>query len=73
MNEPTATPDWLTPEVLRHLQRVERAFHVRDFGEEMARVNRLPLTECRRYVAEMVDFAVRKGVQYDKPALDVTP
>ena len=48
-------------------------FHVRAFGEEMARVNFLPLAERRRYVAEMVDHAVRKGVKFDKPALGVTP
>jgi hypothetical protein len=48
-------------------------FHVRAFGEEMARVNFLPLAKRRRYVAEMVDHAVRKGVKFDKPALGVTP
>jgi hypothetical protein len=31
-------------------------------------VNFLPLAERRRYVAEMVDHAVRKGVKFDKPA-----
>ena len=39
----------------------------------MARVNSLPLAERRRYVAEMVDHALRKGVKFDKPALGVTP
>ena len=48
-------------------------FHIRAFGEEMARVNFLPLAERRRYVAEMVDHAVRKGVKFEKPALGVTP
>ena len=66
-------PAWLTPAVLRHLKRVEYNFHVRAFGEEMARVNRLPLAERRRYVADMVDHAVRKGVKFNKPALGVTP
>lgn len=64
---------WLTPAVLRHLKRVEYEFHVRAFGEEMARVNFLPLAKRRRYVAEMVDHALRKGVRFDKPALGVTP
>lgn len=68
-----ARPPWLTPAVLRHLKRVEYGFHVRAFGEEMARVNSLPLAERRRYVAEMVDHALRKGVKFDKPALGVTP
>ena len=66
-------PDWLTPEVLGHLRQVAFEFHVRAFGEEMARVNFLPLAERRRYVADMVDHAIRKGVKFDKPALGVTP
>jgi hypothetical protein len=66
-------PAWLTPEVRRHLRRVAYDFHVQAFVEEMARVNFLPLKERRRYVAAMVDHAVRKGVKFDKPALGVTP
>ncbi len=73
MKAAKARPAWLTPEVLRHLKRVEYDFHVRAFGEEMARVNFLPLAERRRYVGEMVDHAIRKGVKFDKPALGVTP
>lgn len=61
------------PEVLEHLRRVDYDFHVRAFGEEMARVNFLPLAERRRYVAEMFDHAARKGVKLEKPALGVTP
>jgi hypothetical protein len=48
-------------------------FHVRAFGEELARVNFLPAAERRRYVGEMVDHALSKGVKFDKPALGVTP
>jgi hypothetical protein len=48
-------------------------FHVRAFGEEMARVNHLPLAARRRYIGEMVDHATRKGVKSAKPALGVTP
>ena len=73
MSDTKTTPDWLTPEVLEHLRRVEHDFHVRAFGEEMARVNCLPLLERRRYIGEMVDHAVRRGVIFDKPALGVTP
>ena len=73
MNVGKAKPDWLTPEVRKHLKQVERDFHVRAFGEEMARVNFLPWAERRRYVAAMVDHAIRKGVRFDKPALGVTP
>lgn len=57
-------------------QEIRRAiydFHVRAFGEEMARVNFLPLAQRRRYVADMVDHAIRKGVKFEKPALGVTP
>jgi hypothetical protein len=39
----------------------------------MARVNHLPLAARRRYVAEMVDHAAKKGVRSDKPALGFTP
>jgi len=73
MTEVKITPEWLTPEILSHLKRLEYEFHVRAFGEELARVNFLPLEERRRYVAEMVDHARRKGVKFDKPALGVTP
>jgi hypothetical protein len=48
-------------------------FHVRAFGEEMARVNHLPLAARRRYIAEMVDHAEKKGVKSTKPALGFTP
>ena len=57
----------------RKLRQAIYEFHVRSFGEEMARVNFLPLAQRRRYVAEMVDHAIRKGVKFDKPALGVTP
>jgi hypothetical protein len=73
MSEVKPTPDWLTADVLDHLHRVAYDFHVRAFGEEMARVNFLPLAERRRYVAEVVDHALRKGVKFDKPASGVTP
>ena len=62
---------WVKP--LCTAKRVEYDFHVRAFGEGMARVNFLPLAQRRRYVADMVDHAVRKGVKFDKPALGVTP
>jgi len=73
MKARTNPPDWLTPEVLAHLRQVEHEFHARAFGEELARVNALPLAQRRQYVAEMVDFAQRKGVKFTKPALGVTP
>jgi hypothetical protein len=62
-----------TPVVRRKLRRAIYDFHVRAFGEEMARVNFLPLQARRRYVAAMFDHAAHKGVKFDKPALGVTP
>jgi hypothetical protein len=61
------------PAVRRKLRQAIYAYHVRVFGEEMARVNFLPLKQRRRYVAEMVDHALRKGVKFDKPALGIAP
>jgi hypothetical protein len=48
MSDVKTTPDWLTADVLEHLHPVAYDFHVRAFGEEMARVNFLPLAERRR-------------------------
>lgn len=73
MMAPSSKPDWLTPEVAEHLRCVEYEFHVRAFGEEMARVNFLPLEQRKAYVAEMVDHARKRGVKFEKPALGVTP
>lgn len=61
------------PATRRRLRKAVYEFHVRAFGEELARVNFLPLNQRRRYVAEMVDHALRKGVKFHKPALGVTP
>lgn len=63
----------LPPAVRRKIHQAAYDFHVRAFGEEWARVNFLPLKERRKYVAEVVDHARRKGVKFDKPALGVTP
>jgi hypothetical protein len=62
-----------SPTAQRKLREAIYDFHVRAFGEEMARVNHLPLAARRRYIGEMVDHATRKGVKFDKPALGVTP
>ena len=63
----------LPPAVRRKLRKAIYDFHVRAFGEEMARVNHLPLAARRKYIGEMVDHATKKGVKFDKPALGVTP
>ncbi len=59
--------------VQRKLRRAIFDFHVRVFGEELARVNFLPVVKRRRYIGEMVDHALRKGVKFERPALGVTP
>ena len=63
----------LPPAMLKKWRKAVYDFHVRAFGEEMARVNHLPLAERKRYVAEMADYAASKGVRAEKPALGVTP
>jgi hypothetical protein len=54
-------------------RKVERDFHVRAFGEEMARINFLPEKQRKAAVAEMIDHARSKGVKLGRPALGVTP
>jgi hypothetical protein len=62
-----------SPAVRRKVRQAVYEFHLRAFGEELARINFLPLSKRRRYVGEMVDHALRKGVKFEKPALGVTP
>lgn len=66
-------PDWLTPEVQKFLRELDYNYQVRAFGEEMARVSLLPLEERKAYLHDMIDFAISKGVKFEKPALGVTP
>ena len=68
--EPTMKP--LTPAQRRRLRKVMYAFHVRAFGEEMARINFLPENERKREIGDMIDHARRKGVNLTRPALGVT-
>ncbi len=55
------------------LKKIERDFHVRAFGEELARINFLPEKRRKQAVAEMIDHARSKGVNLTRPALGVTP
>lgn len=57
----------------RKWHRIMRDFHIRAFGEEMARINFLPEKRRKAAVAEMIDYARSKGVQLGRPALGVTP
>jgi hypothetical protein len=66
-------PSPLPRAVRRRLRRIERDFHVRAFGEEMARINFLPEKRRKAAVAEMIDHARSKGVNLSRPALGVTP
>lgn len=58
--------------VRKRMRMAVYEFHVRAFGEELARVNFLPMAQRRRYVGEMVDHALSKGVKFERPALGVT-
>jgi hypothetical protein len=60
------------PGTRRKLRQAVYDFHVRAFGEELARVNFQPLAKRRQYVGEMLDHALPKGVKFHKPALGVT-
>lgn len=43
----------MNADVLRSIKRIEREFHRRAFGEEMARVNFLPVVQRRAYAARL--------------------
>ena len=73
MKRPVLKPVWLTPAVEAHLLDLEFRFHVREFGEEMAYVNRLPLPQLREYLHDIVDRALSQRVNLDHPADGVTP
>jgi hypothetical protein len=57
----------------RKWRRIMWGFHVRAFGEEMARINFMPQKRRKAAVAEMIDYARSKGVKLGRPALGVTP
>ena len=62
----------VTPELKAELKRIEYEYHVRAFGEEMARVNFLPEKERMEYLYDMIDHAVANGVKFDRPARGVS-
>jgi hypothetical protein len=55
------------------LNKIMHEFHIRAFGEELARINFLPEKRRKAAIAEMIDHARRKGVKLTRPALGVTP
>ncbi|MBE0544102.1 MAG: hypothetical protein IH623_22400 [Verrucomicrobia bacterium] len=67
MKAPLKLMPRLSREKLARLREIERDFHVRAFGEELARVN-LDLTkeERIRYIEWMRETARRHGVKPEK-------
>lgn len=63
----------LPPGVRRKIRKAAYDFHVRAFGEEMARINFAPLAVRRRYLADMIDHAKAKGVSFHKSPTSPTP
>jgi hypothetical protein len=60
-----------TPEQRARWRQIERDFHVRVFGEELARVNLdLTIPERRRYIAWMNEVARKNGVPPPKGPFD---
>jgi len=51
----------------KRMRKVMRDFHVRAFGEELARINFLPEKRRKQAVAEMIDHARSKGVNLSRP------
>jgi hypothetical protein len=62
----------LSPAQKRRWRKIMRDFHVRAFGEELARINFLSEKQRKKAVAEMIDHARMKGVDLSRPALGVT-
>ena len=58
----------LTREHVEKFREIERAYHVRAFGEELARVN-LDLTQKERiqYIQWMRDNARQHSVNFERP------
>ncbi len=54
------------------LAELEYEFHVRAFGEEMARINFLPTVQRIRELSDLQNAAIRRGVRLEKPARGVT-
>ena len=53
-------------------RELQFSYHVQEFGEEMARINFLPLKERRAEIAKIYDHAKARGVKFNKPASGYT-
>jgi hypothetical protein len=51
-----------------YLRKLLDQYLVREFGEEMARVCKLPYEQRLDYIADMMDHARACGVSFEKPA-----
>src|SRR2546422_7739346 len=72
MRAPTRLmPRW-SKEQLARLREIERDFHVRAFGEELARVNLdLTIEERHRYIDWMRELARKNGVPPERDPFDL--
>ena len=52
----------LAPVQRKRLRQIEKAFHVRAFGEEMARVNFMPVKRRRDYLERCHQRTQKAGV-----------
>ncbi len=62
MTEQDTVPDWLTPEVREYIATISYDYHVRAFGEQIARMNFLPEEQRKAEFCDMMDHALSKGV-----------
>src|SRR2546422_6898219 len=64
-------PRW-SKEKLAHIREIQRDFHVRAFGEELARVNLdMTIEERHRYLDWMRELARQNGVPRERGAFDL--
>ena len=64
-------PPW-SKEQLARIQEIQRNFHVRAFGEELARVNLdMTVEERHRYLDWMRELARQNGVPRERGAFDL--
>lgn len=71
MNAETKPFKSLPCEALQRVEAAEFEFHVRAFGEELARVHFLPEPERRRYVNDIIDHAAANDVHLSEPPMGV--
>jgi len=59
-------------EQLARIRQIERDFHVRAFGEELARVNlEMTIEERHQYLADMRELAEKHGVPPTRSAFRI--